>query len=377
MKRFALFLFLVFALGNSFAATDNPAPSNGSSINTTAGTDVDSMARERIRPLAELLNRVMLEAGLIGVADLVDSCYYAPRYRGYDCFIMDLGGRALDTVLSKNLRSEFFTNEVHAKRVNAAIRAGYYKLEEVRKISDVVVPRIREALLEDVQKKDYGSRDKCIVVDPDIAGNFSGECLDNYAEGYGVARGRDEYRGEFKKGEAHGKGQYSHGPESQWPTEVFRGSYFRGAKNGFGVLSIDANANHPAINSMQKNGEQRDGRYYYAAMYSAGNQVLRCQSEEECLKKIPALTFTEVEDQVKFGGKAVSTEELRKLVTKSGSLLKGRKSFTDCFSSEAINEFFGRDFSSQNVELSELKAFYRYLTNQRLIVQPYLYCLRK
>lgn len=319
----------------------------------------------------------MFEAGLIGVADLVDSCYYAPRYRGYDCFILDLGGRALDTVLSKNMRSEFFTNEVHAKRVNAAIQAGYYKLEDVRKISDVVVPRIREALLEDVQKKDYGSRDKCIVVDPDIAGNFSGECVDNYAEGYGVARARDEYRGEFKKGEAHGKGQYSHGPQSRWPTEVFRGSYFRGAKNGFGVLSISVNSNHPATDSMQKHGEQRDGRYYLAGMYSAGNRVLLCQTEDECLKKIPALTFTEVEDQVKFGGSAVSTDELRKLVTKGVVFLKGSKSFTDCFSSEAMYEFFGRNFSSQTVELAELKAFYRYLTNQRLITQPYLYCLRK
>jgi hypothetical protein len=377
VKRFAFFLFFVFVLNNSFATGDNPAQSNGNLINTTVATEVESIVRDKILPLAELLNRVMFEAGLIGVADLVDSCYYAPRYKGYDCFILDLGGRALDSVLSKNLRSEFFANEVHAERVNAAIQAGYYKLEDVRRISDVVVPRIREALLADVQKKDYGSRDKCIVVDADIAGNFSGECIDNYAEGYGVAKGRDEYRGDFKKGEAHGKGQYSHGSQSRWSTEVFRGSYFRGAKNGFGVLSISANSNHPATDSMQKHGEQRDGRYYLAAMYSAGNRILLCQTEDECLKKIPTLTFTEVEDQVKFGGGAVNTEELRKLVTKGVLFLKGSKSFTDCVSSEATYEFFGRDSVSKTVELLELKGFYNYLTNQRLIVQPYLYCLRK
>lgn len=358
-------------------ADTKPSAKDAQAKNTVVKKDVEEVALARIKPLASLLNRVMFEEGLMGVSSLVDSCYYAPRNRGYDCFIMDLGARALDSTLNTQQGAEYFGNEAHAKRVNNAIRAGDYKLEELLKVRDVVSPRILEALVDDVQKVGIGKREKCIIVDPDIADSFSGECIEQYAEGYGVAKGRDEYRGEFKRGEAHGKGQYSHGSQSLWPTEVFRGSYFRGAKNGFGVLSISANSAHPAMESMKRNGELREGRYFHVGMYAAGKFLYACNSEEECLKKLPTIEFSEVSDQIKFGGSAVSTEELRKLVTRGVAGLKRNEAFNECVASEAFTEFFGRRVTFEKIELTEVKDFYRFITTKKYIAQPTLYCLKK
>jgi hypothetical protein len=354
-----------------------PSAKDANVKSTEVKKDVEGIALARINPLASLLNRVFFEDGLMGISSLVDSCYYAPRNRGYDCFIMDLGARALDSTLNNQLGAEYFSNEVHAKRVNNAILAGDYKLDDLLKVRDVVLPRIQEALVNDVQKAGIGKRDKCIIVDPDIADSFSGECIEQYAEGYGVAKGRDEYRGEFKRGEVHGKGQYSHGSKSVWATEVFRGSYFRGAKNGFGVLSISANSTHPALESMKRNGKLREERYFHVGMYAAGNLLYACNSEDECLEKFPTIDFSEVSDQIKFGGGAVSAEDLRKLVTKGVAGLNRNESFNVCVASEAFSEFFGQRGSPEKIELAELKHFYRFITTKKYIAQPTLYCFKK
>jgi hypothetical protein len=47
---------------------------------------------------------------------------------------------------------------------------------------------------------------QCRVLDPDLQDAYSGPCVNGLAEGYGIAQGRAEYRGEFKAGRKHGKG---------------------------------------------------------------------------------------------------------------------------------------------------------------------------
>jgi Zn-dependent protease with chaperone function len=63
----------------------------------------------------------------------------------------------------------------------------------------------------------------CMVHDPDIADNYSGESVGGVAHGKGVAKGRDEYVGEFKNGKKHGQGTYTWGEDSEWAGQVFSG----------------------------------------------------------------------------------------------------------------------------------------------------------
>lgn len=67
------------------------------------------------------------------------------------------------------------------------------------------------------------STTKCQVNDPDIAGCYSGECVDGIAHGKGIAQGRDEYNGYFENGNKHGQGTYIWGPCSVWAGQVFVG----------------------------------------------------------------------------------------------------------------------------------------------------------
>lgn len=49
----------------------------------------------------------------------------------------------------------------------------------------------------------------CIVVNPDVAAEYDGPCKDGYADGYGTAKGRDSYVGEFRNGKQHGHETYT------------------------------------------------------------------------------------------------------------------------------------------------------------------------
>ena len=126
---------------------------------------------------------------------------------------------------------------------------------------------VKQVLLDDLKNRKSGAVVPCIIVDPDISPFFSGECINNYANGFGVARGRDEYRGEFKNGMTHGFGSYIWSSQSKWATEEYRGWYYKGAKMGYGHTSISSSSNHPSLESMKKYGKIKDGRYYVTALY--------------------------------------------------------------------------------------------------------------
>lgn len=59
----------------------------------------------------------------------------------------------------------------------------------------------------------YGQNAVCKVNDSDIASSYKGGCNNGLANGFGVARGRDIYEGEFLNGNKHGQGTYS------WPNQ--------------------------------------------------------------------------------------------------------------------------------------------------------------
>ena len=72
----------------------------------------------------------------------------------------------------------------------------------------------------------------CRVLDPELQDEYIGPCLNGLAEGAGTARGRAEYRGDFKAGMKQGKGVKT------WPNgDRYEGDFVEDRKEGFGVYS--------------------------------------------------------------------------------------------------------------------------------------------
>lgn len=73
----------------------------------------------------------------------------------------------------------------------------------------------------------------CKVLLEDISGEYEGDCKKGLAEGYGSAKGKDTYVGNFKKGLPHGTGIYT------WANgDVFDGEFEKGMKDGAGKLTV-------------------------------------------------------------------------------------------------------------------------------------------
>jgi len=72
----------------------------------------------------------------------------------------------------------------------------------------------------------------CRVKDPDVAGFYSGQCVEGVAHGKGIAKGRDVYIGEFKNGGAHGFGAYVWGAGSLDAGDIYVGEWINGERTG-------------------------------------------------------------------------------------------------------------------------------------------------
>lgn len=71
------------------------------------------------------------------------------------------------------------------------------------------------------------------VLVPELAGNYKGEIKKGLAHGFGEAEGVDYYKGEFKKGLPHGKGNYV------WSDgQKYSGDWKNGIKEGYGALTF-------------------------------------------------------------------------------------------------------------------------------------------
>lgn len=74
------------------------------------------------------------------------------------------------------------------------------------------------------------SQDDCKVLVPQLSGEYSGKCKKGLANGKGLAKGIDTYKGSFKKGYPDGKGEY------RWSTgERYYGSWKEGKRDGVGI----------------------------------------------------------------------------------------------------------------------------------------------
>ncbi len=77
----------------------------------------------------------------------------------------------------------------------------------------------------------YAQNDDCKVLIPEISGSYSGGCKNGLAHGKGVARGVDQYEGQFYKGVPNGKGSY------KWADgTVYEGQWESGKRDGAGKM---------------------------------------------------------------------------------------------------------------------------------------------
>jgi hypothetical protein len=256
-----------------------------------------------------------------------------------------------------------------------AIRNGQFKDVDINRIDKMISDNVKQVLLDDLNGRKSGAVIPCIIVDPDISKNFSGECIDNYANGFGIARGRDEYRGEFKNGMNHGYGSYKWGSKSNWATEEYRGWYYKGVKMGYGNTSISSSSNHPALESMKKYGKLKDGRYYVNALYKSGNIVKHCDSEEECSKIILSYDFRELDDLTQYGFIAVPLTDIERLTNMAVYRVADFPAkVNDCITNELITEFFGNRTKSKPIITSEIRRYKSFLETKKLVDQVVLYC---
>jgi len=74
---------------------------------------------------------------------------------------------------------------------------------------------------------------ECKVMLKDIQETYNGDCKKNLANGEGLAKGRDMYKGEFKNGYPDGKGKYN------WENgDWYDGEWKNGKQNGKGEMHI-------------------------------------------------------------------------------------------------------------------------------------------
>ena len=86
------------------------------------------------------------------------------------------------------------------------------------------------------------AQEKCEVVHENLKGEYRGECRKGLAHGYGEAQGKDHYIGEFRRGYPHGNGTYT------WSTgEKYEGELKKGLRDGEGTYYFFANGKDSVI----------------------------------------------------------------------------------------------------------------------------------
>lgn len=123
--------------------------------------------------------------------------------------------------------------------------------------------------------------DTCRVLDPELVGEYFGDCADGLADGFGVATGISRYEGRFVAGMKHGpgvktwpngdrfegvfkadmregRGLYRWGAGSNWSGDFYLGSYLKDKRHGRGLYEW--------ANGDRFEGEwKEDLRYGYSA----------------------------------------------------------------------------------------------------------------
>ncbi len=88
-------------------------------------------------------------------------------------------------------------------------------------------------------------QNKCRVLIPQIARHYEGGCKKGFANGKGVADGKDRYEGQFKKGLPDGEGTY------YWSTgEIYKGDWVVGFRDGEGSYTYKIDGRDTTISGI-------------------------------------------------------------------------------------------------------------------------------
>jgi hypothetical protein len=219
-------------------------------------------------------------------------------------------------------------------------------------------------------------RERCNVRDPDIADSFAGDCVNGYASGYGVAKGRDVYVGYFKDGLPHGLGRYWWGPSSQWPTEEYDGWYHKGRAAGFGIKSIARSGAHPATEVFKLLGAVREGRLEVVGRYSGNSLEFHtpCATERECLESIPDVQFDAVRTLGARPQAHIPTEEVTRATrTVIDRELRLQTHVSQCIATELVEELL--QAASPTVTRAMIAEYARTASDKSLLSRLIGFCL--
>ena len=295
----------------------------------------------RVRRVAVSANTVFIKSGTAGLAVLTENCYAARDARGLDCLVIDRASMFIDGLGPAPL--PFFQDSEHRKRRADLIASQATSLGRVTALEGLLAARLPQIMVSVMQAMSAG---RCIVHDPDISDSFRGECIDGVASGYGAAKGRDTYVGEFKDGLPHGRGKYTWGPNSRWPTEEYDGWYHKGKQAGFGVKSIAQSSAHPSKKMFEVIGVARGGRLEVPGRHS-GNSLefyTPCATEPECLEMIPNVQFDVMAALGERPRSRISTEDIARATrTVIDRDVRLHAHVSQCIATELVDELLVAD----------------------------------
>lgn len=239
----------------------------------------------------------------------------------------------------------------------------------------VAAERFSRPLLDLLEPRKTDTSKKCYVLDVDLSDSYSGECLVGVASGHGLARGRDEYVGQFANGHLHGFGKYKWGANSKWATEEYVGWHYKGKRTGFGLISVDGLSSHPALEPLKKSGSKIGGRYFASGYFKNGELIKHCVLESVCLTGFPSFDFTPVADAIKYGASSLSLDDVRRLISMSVYRQRDESSTqNECLIDELINENLGPTVGKRSLEKKELTLLLERLNNKSITTRIDFYC---
>lgn len=242
-------------------------------------------------------------------------------------------------------------------------------------MDSVVAERFPRSLLDLLEPKKTATTTKCKVHDVDLSDSYSGECRNGIASGHGLARGRDEYVGQFANGHLHGFGKYKWGASSKWATEEYVGWHYKGKRTGFGIFSVDELSSHPALESLKRSGSKVEGRYFASGLFKNGAMIKHCVLEGVCLTGFPSLNFAELSDAIKYGAATLWLDDVRRLISMAVYRQRDEPSTqNECVIDELINENLGPAGGKRSFERKDLTLLLEKLNDKSTTTRIELYC---
>lgn len=156
----------------------------------------------------------------------------------------------------------------------------------------------------------------CKVLDPDLAGVYTGECKSGKAEGLGKAVGTHTYEGEFKGGLPDGIGTYSDEKGNS-----FKGGFKKGKREGEGVAVLKSETGETTTITGFWKKDVYIGQYEYT--YKVINKTYMVSSVSTTFEPANSIPTIEVNLESVTGGSVDIHGDIPKPTLSETIFLKG------------------------------------------------------